>query len=61
MWLKVAKFKGAEYFRKALYIYIFLFEHYIINFILWYPNGIVRTTLMRFAYNKISCRDSVAY
>jgi hypothetical protein len=23
MWQKVAKFKGAEYFRKALYIYIF--------------------------------------
>ena len=24
MWQKVAKFKGAEYFRKALYIYIYI-------------------------------------
>ena len=26
MWQKVAKFKGAEYFRKALYMYIFSFN-----------------------------------
>ena len=25
MWQKVEKFKGAEYFRKALYIYIYIY------------------------------------
>ena len=29
MWQKVAKFKGAEYFRKALYIHAYiLYNHY---------------------------------
>ena len=29
MWQKVAKFKGAEYFRKALYIYIYIEREWI--------------------------------